>query len=205
MNDEKTKFALKRESRRSFLKASVTAAGAAGVLAVSGVSQLLASPGEAPKAARKLPLKLAGYKLDRVEALIDGRVQVEGCDTRFEIAAVGDMNTDVFSGPQSREVTEIGLHPFMLAFANEGFRDYSLQPVFPLRVFRHRSFFIRTDRGIAKPEDLRDKTIAAPGFSSTSLTWLRGILHHEHGVAPAVILWVVWAADSSAEAAGKVS
>ena len=205
MNDDKTKFALKRESRRTFLKGSATVAGAAGVLAVSGVSQLLASPGEAPEAARKLPLKLAGYKLDRVEALIDGRVQVEGCDTRFEIAAVGDMNTDVFSGPQSREVTEIGLHPFMLAFANEGFRDYSLLPVFPLRVFRHRSIFIRTDRGIAKPEDLRGKTIATPGFSSTSLTWLRGILHHEHGVAPEDIQWVVSAADSSAEAAGKVS
>jgi 4,5-dihydroxyphthalate decarboxylase len=205
MNDDKTKFALKQESRRSFLKGSATVAGAAGVLAVSGVSELLASPGEPPIATRELPLKLAGYKLDRVEALIDGRVQVEGCDTRFEIAAVGDMNTNVFSGPQSREVTEIGLHPFMLAFANEGFRDYSLLPVFPLRVFRHRSIFIRTDRGITKPEDLRGKKIATPGFSSTSLTWLRGILHEEHGVAPGDIQWVVSAADSSTETSGKVS
>jgi len=205
MNDEKTKFALKRESRRSFLKGSATVAGAAAVVGVSGVSRMFASSDEQTKPGARLTLNLAGYKLDRVEALIDGRVKVEGCDSRFEIAAIGDMNTDVFSGPQSREVTEIGLHPFMLAFANEGFRDYSLLPVFPLRMFRHRSIFIRTDRGISKPEDLRGKKIATPGFSSTSLTWLRGILHHEYGVAPGDIQWVVSSADSSAEAAGKVS
>jgi 4,5-dihydroxyphthalate decarboxylase len=77
--------------------------------------------------------------------------------------------------------------------------------VFPLRVFRHRSIFIRTDRGIEKPEHLRGKKVATPGFSSTSLTWLRGILQHEHGVGPEEIRWVVSSADSSAKAAGKVS
>ena len=205
MHDEKTRCYSKRESRRDFLKGSATVAGAAGVLAVSGFSELLASSGKSSKATRRLPLKIAGYRLDRVEALIDGRVQVEGCDAQFEIAAIGDMNTDAFSGPQSREVTEVGLHPFMLAYANEGFRGYSLLPVFPLRVFRHRSIFIRTDRGIRKPEHLRGKKIATPGFSSTSLTWLRGILQHEHGVSPEEIQWIVSSKDSSAEAAGKVS
>ena len=67
-------------------------------------------------------VRLSGYKFRRVEALVEGRVSVEGYDTTFEKAAIGDMNTDVFSGPQSREVTEIGLHPFMLAYANDGFR-----------------------------------------------------------------------------------
>jgi 4,5-dihydroxyphthalate decarboxylase len=71
------------------------------------------------------PLAIAGYKFDRVAALADGRVAIEGCDVHFETARISDMNTDVFSGPQSRDVTEIGLHPFMLAHANEGFRDYN--------------------------------------------------------------------------------
>lgn len=153
----------------------------------------------------KLPLKVAGYKFDRVAALVDGKVQVEGCDTTFEKAAIGDINTDVFSGAQTWDVTEIGLHPFMLAYANEGFRDYSLLPVFPLRTFRHKSIFIRTDRGIKKPEDLRGKKIATPGFSSTSLTWIRGMLQHEYGVKQEDIEWIVSAKDSSADAAGKVS
>jgi len=49
------------------------------------------------------------------------------------------MNTDVFSGAQTYDVTEIGLHPFMLAYANNHFRDYTLLPIFPLRLFRHKS------------------------------------------------------------------
>jgi len=153
----------------------------------------------------KLPLKLSGYALDRVAGLIDGRVKVAGCDVTFEVAGVGDMNTDVFSGAQTRDVTEIGLHPYMLAYANEGFRDYSLIPVFPIRVFRHKSIFINTASGIEKPEDLRGRKVATPGFSSTSLTWLRGIVQHEYGVRPEEIEWVVSSKDSSAEVAGKVS
>ena len=108
------------------------------------------------------------------------------------------MNTHVFSGPKTREVTEIGLLPFILAFANEDFRDYTLLPVFPLRVFRHKSIFIRTDRGIAVPADLRGRRVATPGYSSTSLTWIRGIMQHEYGVTPKDIEWVISSKESSA-------
>ena len=151
------------------------------------------------------PITIAGYKLDRTLGLTDGTVKVGGFDHVFEEAPIGDANTHVFSGPGTREATEIGLHPFMLAYANEGFRDYSLLPVFPIRVFRHKSIFIRTDRGIAKPEDLKGRKIGTPGFSSTSLTWIRGILQHEYGVKPTEVEWVVSAQDSSTDAAGKVS
>ncbi len=115
------------------------------------------------------------------------------------------MNSHVFSGPGTREVTEIGLHPFMLAYANQGFRDYTILPIFPLRLFRHKSVFIRVDSGIEKPEDLRGRAIATPGYSSTSLTWIRGIFQDEYGVSPADINWIVAAEDSSARDAGKAS
>lgn len=205
MEDKKINSTSFQTSRRRFLKASAAVAGTAGVLGMSGVSGLLASTAKLAKSTNNLSIKIAGYKIDRVDALIDGRVQVEGCDTQFEVASIGDINTNVFSGPQSHEVTEIGLHPYMLAYANDGFRGYSLIPVFPLRLFRHKSIFIRTDRGITKPEDLRGKKVATPGFSSTSLTWIRGIVQHEYGVKPEEIQWVISSKDSSAKAAGKVS
>jgi 4,5-dihydroxyphthalate decarboxylase len=187
-------------SRREFIKNSMLAAGAA-----SALSTVNAVPVKAATNSSKLSLVVSGYKLDRTEALIDGRVQVEGCDIKFEESGIGDINTNVFSGPQTLDVTEIGLHPFMLAYANDGFRDYSLLPIFPLRLFRHKSIFIRTDRGIKGPEDLRGKKVATPGFSSTSLTWLRGIVKHEYGVSPEEIQWVISSKDSSAKASGKVS
>jgi len=187
-------------TRREFIKNSILAAGAAGAL-----STVSAVPVKTVSASGKLSLTVSGYKLDRTEALIDGRATVEGCDIKFKPMGIGDINTNVFSGPQTLDVTEIGLHPFMLAYANEGFRDYSLLPIFPIRVFRHKSIFIRTDRGIKGPEDLRGKKVATPGFSSTSLTWLRGIVQHEYGVKPEEIQWVQSSKDSSAKAVGKVS
>ena len=190
-----------KTSRRGFFKASV-AAGAAIGMSSSGSSDVRAAN---PKPSKQRAITIAGYELDRVEALIDGRVQVDGFDTQFEIASIGDMNSHIFNGPQTREVTEIGLSPFMLAYANEGFRDYTLIPVFPIRLFRHKSIFIRPDRGINRPEDLRGKKIATPGYSSTSLTWIRGIMQHEYGVRPDQVQWVISSKDSSAKEAGKIS
>jgi 4,5-dihydroxyphthalate decarboxylase len=187
-------------SRRDFIKTAAIAAGTASVLAGTG-----SIPVQAGGTSRKLSLSMAGYNLDRTRALFDGLVKVDGCDFQIEEQGIGDLNTHVFSGPQTLDVTEIGLHPFMLAYANEGFRDYSLLPIYPIRTFRHKSIFIRTDRGIRKPADLRGRKVATPGFSSTSLTWLRGIMQHEYGLRPEAIQWFVSAKDSSAEAAGKVS
>jgi 4,5-dihydroxyphthalate decarboxylase len=189
-------------SRRGFLKASAFSAGTVVRLSASPASVAHAT---APKRSKKLSIKIAGYKFDRVEALVDGRVQVEGCDTQFEESRIGEMNSHVFSGPKTREVSEIGLSPFMLAYANDGLRDYTLIPVFPLRLFRHKSIFIRTDRGIKRPEDLRGKKIATPGYSSTSLTWIRGFVQHEYGVKPDEIQWVISSKESSAKASGGAS
>jgi len=93
----------------------------------------------------------------------------------------------------------------MLAFANKGFRAYTLLPIFPLRLFRHKSVFIRNDRGIEKPQDLIGKTVATPGYSSTSLTWIRGIFQDEYGIKPEDVHWIITSKDSSAKVSGEVS
>ena len=184
-------------SRRDFLKTATVA----GALSISPIAKST-SP---IKESARLPINMAGYDYDRVHALIDGRVGMEGCSVDFEISSIGEMNTHIFSGPQTREVTEIGLHPFMLAYVNDAFRDYTLLPIFPLRVFRHKSVFIRTDRGIEKPEDLRGKKIGVTGYSSTSLTWIRGIFQDEYGVTPDDIQWIFSSMDSAVEASGGPS
>ncbi len=191
-------------SRRRFLTAGALTSAALTASATLGQVNSVAEDKRTP-ASGDLKIKMAGYDYDRVKGLMDGSVQIEGCETHFEVARIGEMNTHVFSGPQTRQVTEIGLLPFVLAYANEEFRDYTLIPVFPLRVFRHKSIFIRTDRGITKPEDLRGRKIATPGYSSTSLTWIRGIMQHEYDVKPEEIKWVVSSTDSSAKDSGGAS
>ncbi len=153
----------------------------------------------------KLQLKVAGYDLDRLEGIFKGKVPIEGCEIEFQKLGIGDANTAAFSGAGTYDITEIGLHPFMLAYANNDFRDYTLIPVFPIRAFRHKSIFIHTDSGINTPEDLKGKRIGTPGYSSSSLTWIRGVLKDEYGVDPEDITWVLSNEDSSAEAVGKIS
>lgn len=191
-------------SRRNFLKAGAMAGGAA-ILGGTPLASLAAEGSAGRKETDGLDITIAGYPVDHVKALAAGKVQVEGCNVTFQPGKIGDLNTHVFSGPRELEVTEIGLSPFMLAYANEGFRDYSLIPVFPIRLFRHKSVFVHADRGIGRPEDLKGRRVGTPGYSSTSLTWIRGFMQHEYGIKPEDVEWVVSAADSSAKDAGKVS
>ena len=78
-------------------------------------------------------------------------------------------------------------------------------PIPLLRQFRHKSVFVRADAGIGRPEDLKGRRVGTPGYSSTSLTWIRGILEDEFGVEPSDMTWVIANKDSSAKEAGKLS
>ena len=178
-------------TRRRFLGTSLAAGG----------SRL----GRKAWSAAPLELSLSGYPFYHVRPLTEGRVDIPHARISYQPGKIGDLNTHVFSSPRTLDVTEVGLSPFMLAYANNEFRAYSLIPVFPLRMFRHKSIFIHTDRGIRSPEDLKGRRIGTPGYSSTSLTWIRGIMQHEYGVSPTDVHWVISAADSSAGDAGKVS
>jgi len=184
-------------SRREFVKAtSLAGAAVAGAIPLSAAG--CAPQDQRSGAGGQLAIQIAGYPYDRVQALIKGDVRVEGADARFAPSNIYDLNAMAMGGNQEWEVQEIGLHPYMLAYANDNFRDYTLIPVFPLRTFRHKSIFIRTDRGIDAPEDLRGKTVAVAGYSQSSLVWIRGILQHEYGVAPEDLQWVL-AVESSDE------
>lgn len=204
---DKPQASTNKSSRRDFLKKTTLSAGVLGLMGTQGFSVNISESQakEEEKNNSGLKLTVAGYNVNRVKSLVNGRVKIKGCTINFVQAGIGDMNTNTFSGDQTYDVTEIGLHPFMLAYANENFRDYTLLPIFPLRIFRHKSVFIRNDRGIKKPEDLKGKTIGTPGYSSTSLTWLRGIFQDEYGIKPTDVNWVISNKDSSADAAGKIS
>ena len=152
-----------------------------------------------------LPITIAGYDYNRVRALVEGKETIEGCAHRFEVTGIGPLNNHAFIGPQTRDVTEIGLIPYILAYCNDDFRDYTLLPIPLLRVFRHKSIFVRTDRGIKTPADLRGKKVATVGYSSSGLTHVRGLLQEEYGVKPEEIEWVSTQKDSAGNLTGGVS
>ncbi len=184
-----------RQSRRDFVR---TAAWATAGLA--GASWL---PLAARAAAAELDLQIGGYAFDRVLALSNDEVAIKNCTHQFNESNIYGLNAMAMGGAQEFDVQEIGLHPFMLAHANDSFRDYTLLPVFPLRTFRHKSMYIRADRGIDSPAKLRGKTVATPGYSQSSLTWIRGILSDEYGVEPEEMNWVIARKSSDGGAPSK--
>ena len=192
-----------KPNRRDFIRTTALGAGLLSTLSSFGLiketSELSINSGD------DLHLNMGGYDYPRVKAIFEKKVSIKGCSFDIEKAGVGDMNTNAFNGPQSFDVTEIGIVPFILAYANQNFRDYTLLPIFPLRMFRHKSVFIHADSAIKKPGDLKGKKVGTPGYSSSSLTWIRGMFQDEYGVSPNDIEWVIANKDSSADIAGKVS
>jgi 4,5-dihydroxyphthalate decarboxylase len=58
-----------------------------------------------------------------------------------------------------------------------------------MRRFFHTGIYVRCDRAIDEPLDLRGKRVGVPEYQQTSAVWSRGILEHEFGVKPQEIEW----------------
>lgn len=192
-----------RVNRRRFLGLSARAAASSAIPATL-LTRIATAGTETPDDLR-VDIQVAGYPYEHVRGLMTGDVLIEGNGIEFTVGQIGDLNTHIFSGPRTLDITEVGLTPYVLAFANEDFGAYTLIPVFPLRLFRHKSIFVHADGGIDNPAKLKGKRVGTPGYSSTSLTWIRGLLQDEYGVRPEDIEWVVSAEDSSAAESGKTS
>jgi 4,5-dihydroxyphthalate decarboxylase len=135
----------------------------------------------------RLPITIATWDYDRVRALTDGRVQVEGCDVNYITMPVEEcFERAYFHG--EFEVAEIGFSPFLIALSR-GPTPYVALPVFLSRTFRHSAVYIRSDRGIEAPADLRGKRIGVPEYQMSAVLWFRGYLQDEFGIAAKDINW----------------
>jgi 4,5-dihydroxyphthalate decarboxylase len=69
--------------------------------------------------------------------------------------------------------------------------DDSLVPIpaFVSRMFRHSSFYVRSDSGLTDPSQLVGKRIGVPEWAQTAAIYSRGLLAHHHGVDLRTIHW----------------
>lgn len=136
----------------------------------------------------RLPITVATWDYDRVRALTDGRVTIEGCDVNYITMPVEECFERAFFHGEF-EVAEIGFSPFLIALSR-GPTPYVAVPVFLSRMFRHSAVYIRSDRGINGPADLRGRTIGVPEYQMSAVMWFRGYLKDEFGIEPKDINWV---------------
>ena len=135
----------------------------------------------------KLPITIATWDYDRVRPIMDGRVQVEGCEVNYlPMPPEECFHRAYFNG--EFEVSEIGLSPFLIALSR-GTAPYTGIPVFLSRMFRHSAIYVRTDRGIERPEDLRGKKVGVPEFQMSAAMWARGALQDDFGVRVDEMNW----------------
>jgi 4,5-dihydroxyphthalate decarboxylase len=76
-----------------------------------------------------------------------------------------------------------------IALRDQDKAHYTAIPVFLSRAFRHSAIFVRTDRGIASPMDLKGKRVGTPEYFTTMLVWMRGLLSDEYGIKPSDLRW----------------
>lgn len=134
-----------------------------------------------------LPITMAFWDYDRVQALADGTVGIAGCDA---VHLKMDIHDIFFRAIRNHEfdITEMSFSSYMM-MAARGDPPYRAIPVFLSRMFRYSAIYIRTDRGINGPQDLKGREVGVPEYQVTAALVARGMLSDEFGVTAADIRW----------------
>jgi 4,5-dihydroxyphthalate decarboxylase len=135
----------------------------------------------------QLKISVACGNYDRTLPIRDGRIPIEGCDINFiplepEEAFFRSLRYEEF------DVSELSFNSYLM-LTSRGECPYTAVPAFVSRVFRHAAIYIRKDRGIKGPEDLKGRAIGVPEYQMTAAVWARGMLQDEYGVKPSDIKW----------------
>ncbi|MDT4892348.1 MAG: 4,5-dihydroxyphthalate decarboxylase [Pseudonocardiales bacterium] len=128
-----------------------------------------------------LRLSLACWDYDRTSAVQHGLIRPEGIDlvpltlpveeTFYRMLRFGEF-----------DVAEMSLSSYVLSLFDDP-PPFVALPVFPSRVFRHGSIYVRADGPVQAPEDLAGRTVGIPEYQMTAAVWIRGVLAEHHGVA----------------------
>ena len=136
----------------------------------------------------KLELTVATANYDRVRALIDGRVGIEGCTINYLILKVEEVLERAYLHHEF-DIAEIGFSPYLIALSR-GIAPYVAAPAFLSRIFRHSAVYIRNDRGIEGLGDLAGKRIGVPEYQMSAALWVRGMMKDEFGLDADRMEWV---------------
>jgi 4,5-dihydroxyphthalate decarboxylase len=142
----------------------------------------------------RLHLTFACCRYDRMEALREGNIQVEGVDLTCLTLKHGRDIFDRMVGGQEFDISELSASEF-ISLKGSGDCPFVALPVFPSRVFRHGYVFYNTRSGIREPKDLEGKRIGVPLYTQTAAIWVRGHLTHQFGVDLSNVRWVQGAVE----------
>jgi 4,5-dihydroxyphthalate decarboxylase len=141
-----------------------------------------------------IKIDFACSEYDRIKALEDGTVKPVGIDLNFIRLPVIDTFWRMCQH-QEFDASEMSFSAYLI-FRSRPNPPFVAIPVFLSKIFRHACVFINKNAGIQKPEDLAGRRIGVPEYAMSAVVWIRGIMHHEHGVDPEGVTWVTGGQES---------
>ncbi|MDO9279006.1 MAG: PhnD/SsuA/transferrin family substrate-binding protein [Polaromonas sp.] len=138
-------------------------------------------------------LQVAVGDYDRTRPLIDGSVAFPGFDANVMTGDLEDIFAKAFR-EATFDVTELSFSNYLIATSRDEC-PYAALPIFPSRSFRHSAIYVRSDRTVQSPSDLRGKRIGCREYSNTASLVVRGFLFDEYGLVPEASEWVIGDVD----------
>ena len=134
-----------------------------------------------------LKLTLACWDYDRTRPLIDGHVKAEGIDLDMKVLRPRQMFPRML---EDKEVhaSELSLAS-LVSLIGRGDCPFVGIPVPVSKFFRHSCIYVRKDAGIRTPQDLCGKRVGTTQYSSTAVTFMRGMLQDEYGLRASDMHW----------------
>jgi 4,5-dihydroxyphthalate decarboxylase len=144
-------------------------------------------PAEPGRSAGRLLLTIAISDYDHVRDFASGAVRAEGIEATFLTLTIEEI---FFRFTKFREwdVSEMSMGKYV-ALLSQGDRSLSAIPVFPSRVFRHSSIYVRRDGPVRAPADLKGRKVGLPEWAQTAAVYSRGALMHQYGLRLQDIDW----------------
>lgn len=136
----------------------------------------------------KLELSIAVGHYDRIRPLVDGEVQIEGVAPIYLTQDPEEIFFRAFRHADY-DVCELSLSSYAVKIA-AGNSPYLAIPVFPSRAFRHSAVYVRNDRGIETPHDLKGKRIGVPEYQLTANVWVRLFLEEDYDLKASDVTWI---------------
>jgi 4,5-dihydroxyphthalate decarboxylase len=136
----------------------------------------------------EVPLTLAISRYDHVEDLVTGRVVPEG----IRLTALSLPVEEIFFRflkHREWDVSELSFAKYA-SLISQGDTSLTAIPVFPSRIFRHSSVYVRRDGPVQQPKDLAGKRIGIPEWAQTAAVYSRGFLQHQYGIDLKGIEWI---------------
>jgi 4,5-dihydroxyphthalate decarboxylase len=138
-------------------------------------------------------LRTAFWNYDRTSPLIDGRIGIEDARLAIEVLRPEETFARAYQG-DGFDLCEVSFSNSVTAISQNAC-PYVLVPAFLSRAFRHSAIYIRADKGIAGPEDLKGKAVGLQEYDMTAAVVVRGILRDSYGISPSDIRWKVGEAE----------